>query len=238
MTFNLSDEAEAFGVELQTLLDAVLPYQAGVDPALRQVTVSAAGTAFAVELGTLVADEAQSIPLLDSQRQKVANLFVQVRLVADSADRYPAVSQSLYELRVGRLPILRLDFNRDMHTAPGSHWNVHAERGAVTALLTRNNPRHSGELSKVHIPVGGARMRPCLEDLLQLLAVDFKFQTMPQWRAAVEDGRVRWRKRQLAAMVRDDPEEAVRVLRDELNYDVAPPAAGPRESRLDRLKRW
>jgi hypothetical protein len=35
VTFDLSDEAEAFGVELQTLLDAVLPYQAGVDPACR-----------------------------------------------------------------------------------------------------------------------------------------------------------------------------------------------------------
>jgi hypothetical protein len=112
VTFNLSDEAETFGEELQGLLDAVLPYQDGVDPARRQVIVSQAGTAFAVELGTLAAGEAQSIPLLDASGTKVANLFVEVRLVADSADRYPAVSKSLFELRIGRLPILRLDFNK------------------------------------------------------------------------------------------------------------------------------
>jgi hypothetical protein len=71
------------------------------------------------------------------------------------------------ELRVDRHPLLRLDFDREMHTAPGCHWNVHAERGAITNLLARNNPDHSGELCKLHLPVGGARMRPCLEDLLR-----------------------------------------------------------------------
>ena len=169
---------------------------------------------------------------------KVAELFVQIRLVADSADRYPAVAKSKFELRINRHPLLRLDFDRNMHTAPGSHWNVHAERGAITSLLARNNPDHSGELSKLHLPVGGARMRPCLEDLLQLLVEEFRFDAMPDYQPAIEEGRVRWRRRQLAAMVRDDPEEAVRVLHDELGYDVTPPASGARPVRFDRLRRW
>lgn len=204
MTFDLAAEAGKFGDELQQLLDAVLPYEQGTDPQLRQVTVTASRLAFAIEIGTATAKEAKTIPLLKHGR-RVAELFILIRLVADSAERYPAVAKSKFELRINRHPLLRLDFDREMHTVPGSPWNVHAERGAITNLLARNNPEHSGELSKVHLPVGGARMRPCLEDLLQLLVEEFRFDAMPNALQAIEDGPVRWRRRQLAAMVRDDP---------------------------------
>jgi hypothetical protein len=236
VTFDLASAAGEFGEELQRLLDAVLPYEEGTDPELRQVTVTASRFAFAIEIGTAKAKEAKTIPLLRHGR-RVAELFVLIRLIADSADRYPAVDKSKFELRVDRQPLLRLDFDRTMHTAPGCHWNVHAERGAITNLLARNNPDHSGELCKLHLPVGGARMRPCLEDLLQLLIEEFRFDAMANARQAIEDGRIRWRHRQLAAMVRDDPEEAVRVL-TELGYEVKPPTSGARSARLDRLRRW
>jgi hypothetical protein len=75
-----------------------------------------------------------------------------------------------------------------------SHWNIHAERGAITSLSARNNPDHSGELSKLHLPVGGARMRPCLEDLLQLLVQEFRFDSMPDVLKAIEGVRVKWRR--------------------------------------------
>jgi hypothetical protein len=237
VSLDLAAEAGHFGDELQELLDAVLPYQLGIDPSLRQVTVTASRLAFAVEIGTGGGRPAATVPLL-SNGMKTAELFVQIRLVADSEDRYPAVAKSKFELRIDRHPLLRLDFDRAMHTAPGCHWNVHAERGAVTMLLARNNPDHSGELSKLHLPVGGARMRPCLEDLLQLLVEEFQFDVEPGAREAIENGRVRWRRRQLAAMVRDDPEEAIRVLADELGYNVIEPPAGPRGVRMDRLRRW
>ena len=237
MTFDLAGAAGEFGEELQQLLDAVLPYEQGADPELRQVTVTASRFAFAVELGTAKAGEAKTLPLLH-QGRRVAELFLLIRLVADSADRYPAVAKSKFELRINRHPLLRLDFDREMHTAPGCHWNVHAERGAITNLLARNNPDHSGELSKLHLPVGGARMRPCLEDLLQLLVGEFRFDSVPDAIKAIEDGRIRWRRRQLAAMVRDDPEEAARVMQDELGYEVKPPTSGARGVRFDRLRRW
>lgn len=234
---DLAAAAGEFGKELQKLLDAVLPYESGMDPIRRQVTVTASHLLFAVELGTAGGKRAETIPLL-KDGVKVAELFVEVRLMADSEDRYPAVAKSKFELRINRHPLVRLDFSKDMHTVPGCHWNVHAERGAVTALLARNNPDHSGELSKIHLPVGGARMRPCLEDLLQMLIEEFRFDAMPGAKEAIEAGRVRWRRRQLAAMVRDDAEEAVRVLRDELGYQVIEPPGGGRPTRLDRLSRW
>ncbi|MGH3973991.1 MAG: hypothetical protein ACRDS9_11825 [Pseudonocardiaceae bacterium] len=142
-----------------------MPYEEGADPELRQVTTTASGLAFAVELGTAKAKNAQVIALL-CQGRKVA------------------------------------------------------------------------ELRKLRLPVGGARMRPCLEDLLQLLIEEFRFDSVPGAINAIEDGRVRWRRRQLAAMVRDDPEEAARVLVDELHYEVKPPISGAHGVRFDRLRRW
>lgn len=236
MTLDLEAEAKKFGDELQQLLDAVLPYQAGVDPLRRQVTVTDAGLSFAIEFGTAGGQKAQTVPLLRGG-EKVAELYVRILLRADSADRYPAVAKSEYALRIERHPILRLDFYQHMHTVPCCHWNVHAERSALTALLVRNKPDHSGDLAKVHLPVGGVRNRPSIEDFLQLLVNEVGFDAQPGAQVAIEEGRVRWRRRQLAAMVRDDAEEAARVLR-ELGYDVAPPASGPRPSRTDRLTTW
>jgi hypothetical protein len=237
VSLDLEIEAANFGAELQRLLDAVLPSEEGADPALRQVTVTASGLAFAVELGTAKAQKAQTIPLL-REGQKTAELFVQLLLVADSAGRYPAVDKSTFELRIDRHPLLRLEFDREMHTAPSCHWHVHAERAALTGLLIRNNPTHSGELYRLHLPVGGSRMRPCLEDVLQLLVQEFRFDVKPGAQQAIEDGRIRWRGHQLAAMVRDDPEQAVRVLQEDLGYEVKPPTAGGRGPRLDRLRHW
>jgi hypothetical protein len=93
-------------------------------------------------------------------------------------------------------------------------------------------------LSKVHLPVGGFRMRPCLEDFLQLLVYEFKFDAEAGAQQVIDDGRVKWRGRQLAAMVRDDPETAARVLRDQLGYHVSAQESGPVAARVDRLTAW
>lgn len=236
MSFDLDAEVLEFSNEIQDLLDGVLPLLEGSDPLLRQVTVTEFRDSLAVEMGTGSTGSAQAVPLLTGGR-KTADLFVSFRLQADHARRYLAVSQSIIELRVRRHPVLRLDFNRSMYRAPGCHWNVHAERGHASALLIRNDPEHSGELSDVHLPVGGARMRPCLEDVLQMLVQDFGFDALPEAQRVIDDGRERWRRRQLGALVRDVPDVAVRVLR-ELGYTVTEPASGPREINTMHLRAW
>jgi hypothetical protein len=72
------------------------------------------------------------------------------------------------------------------------------------------------------VPVGGPRMRPCIEDFLQMLIVEFGFDAVDGWRRVIDDGRVLWRRRQLAAMIRDDAEYTAEVLRDRLGYEVTP----------------
>lgn len=75
----------------------------------------------------------------------------------------------------------------------------------------------------------GIAFRPCLEDVLQMLILEFGLDTKPDWLAAVEKGRARWRDIQLRAAVRDAPESAAEDLRG-LGYEVIPPLQTPLEN--------
>ena len=117
---------------------------------------------------------------------------------------------------------------------PAAHIHVPAHRGALTPLLSQSGHPHPHDMSSLHIPVGGSRFRPCLEDFIQFVISECQFDARDGWRAHVADGRERWRRRQIATVVRDAPEEAVRVLR-ELSYAVEradpPPAELPKALR-------
>lgn len=88
----------------------------------------------------------------------------------------------------------------------------------------------TAQMSRLHFPLGGHRFRPGLEDVLQMLQTEFGAEVGPTW--AGQLGRAR--AHTAAAVVRDCPSEAVRVL-SELGYTVAPPPSGPPPDRLERL---
>ncbi|MEP9381119.1 hypothetical protein [Nocardioides sp. KR10-350] len=77
-----------------------------------------------------------------------------------------------------------------------------------------------------------------MEDVLQMLITEFGVDTQPDAQQVIEEGRARWRRRQTAAIVRDAPAEAVRVLREELGYQVIEPTTGPADERLGNLTRF
>lgn len=151
-------------------------------------------------------------------------------------------------------PLFRYEFEDEMQQArlPCAHLHVHAHRDeflftmlrsqrgkpssrtkAATGVFKSSPPR----LSNVHFPLGGPRMRPCVEDVLQMLVAEFEVDTVDGASEALRDGRARWRRRQIGTAVRDAPGEAVRVLR-EMGYQVTDPADGPAIERLDKLTRF
>src|SRR5699024_12000607 len=89
----------------------------------------------------------------------------------------------------------------------------------------------SGDL---HFPLGGARFRPALEDVLQFLIAQLGVRAEEHWRDAARESRRTWRGRQLASAVRDNPAGAASAL-SALGYVVRPPAGGGPPSRDDHL---
>lgn len=79
-------------------------------------------------------------------------------------------------------------------------------------------------------------MRPCLEDFLEFLIRECHVDARPEWQKAIEAGRIRWRRHQIAALVRDAPEEAIRVL-EENGYTVTA-GSNPRIDNIGKLTRW
>lgn len=135
-----------------------------------------------------------------------------------------------------RTPVIRIHYRHDLYARPTAHVHVHGHRGALSHLLSQAGHDSPHDMSSLHIPVGGARFRPCLEDFIQFLICECRFDALEGWRGPVEAGRERWRRRQAAAVVRDVPEDAARVLR-RLGYTVEAPDPLPDTARK-ALHNW
>ena len=156
----------------------------------------------------------------------------------DSAAQYLAVKESTFDLLavLDRTPVLRIHYLREPQGPPTAHVHFHGHRGALSHLLSQAGHPHPHDVSSLHIPVGGSRFRPCLEDFIQFLVAECRFDAQDGWKGHVEAGRERWRCRQAAAVARDVPEEAARVLR-ELGYTVEAPDPRPAAS-AKALRNW
>jgi len=185
--------------------------------------------------------------------QLALSLIVDFDCSWDHRGTYLMVQRASFRVEpVGKgQPLFRYEFVSDMKTPhlPSAHLHVHAHRDeflyamirgqrgrpkdrakAVTGESGRAVPR----LSDVHFPLGGARMRPCLEDILEMLHAEFGVDIERNAQMVLDEGRARWRRRQLGAAVRDAPEQAVRVLR-EMGYSIEDHPAGPQPDRMDKL---
>lgn len=235
---SLEERSAQFASELQTTLDGVLPGERTI------VSQRAAGThRYLVQpLGDSAAE--RRIPLYVAE-EHLADLGVILHLDLDRTRTHlKTVRSDVVILSVlDRTPLLRIEYRHDMRSEPIAHWQVHAERGAFSHLLARaheHRPRRVSrphDLSSLHLPVGGERFRPCVEDVLQFLVVDCGVDHHEGWQEIVDRGRESWRRRQLGSAVRDVPTEAVRVLR-ELGWSVTPPEPPAIEENLSALITW
>lgn len=233
MTTSIGDlrrQVEEFASHVDGLLRATLP---GMPDLTVDTEYRPDRNLYVISAG----ENARGVPLFVGGH-RLATLAVSVSCRLDSVERYLAVEESRYSVRadVDRTPIIRYEYHRDRDTTPNAHVHVHAHRGALSHLLSRSGHATPHDMSFLHLPLGGSRFRPCLEDLIQFLIQECHFDSQPGWLAHIEAGRERWRRSQVAAMTRDVPDEAARVL-TELGYRVAPPSVPPPTS-LSALRRW
>lgn len=220
--------AEGFGQETGDLLEHVLPQA----PAIEVV-----GLADRYVVRPATRGGRGDIPLF-IEDAIAASLDISVKCRLDSTNRYLAVETSSFTVKAlpDRQPIFRFDYDRDRHSAPHAHIHVHAHRGALSHFLSRADHRAPHDMSSLHLPVGGSRLRPCLEDVLQFLIEECGVTPLEGWKDHVERGRERWRRKQVRSIVRNIHVDAAEALRS-IGYEVVPPEDIPPEE--DKaLKAW
>lgn len=153
---------------------------------------------------------------LNVQGQPLLRLRVDYQCTWDHAQRFLAVHKSgiaVFAAAVSE-PLLRYEYLRTPDSdIPGAHVQVHAYRDALTdvmAMCGDASPRarrrglqmtlgSTPRLADLHLPLGGPRFRPCLEDILQMLVSELGVDAPEGARQALAEGREQWRRDQLAA---------------------------------------
>lgn len=184
--------------------------------------------------------------------EPLLTLKVQYFCMWDTPQHYLAVEKSHFKVYAGHEakgePLFRYDYLRSPHPeVPGAHLQIHAHRDGLTHVMSRAGSgsrrgrrratADAGDVprvSELHFPLGGARYRPCLEDLMEMLVCELGVDCSPEGRKALADGREDWRRHQLRTAVRDSPSDATAVL-ERLGYTITPPGDIPADN-TDRLR--
>jgi hypothetical protein len=118
--------------------------------------------------------------------------------------------------------LLSVDYVRDpVNPYPGAHLHVGGSRDDLTGIC--DGTADSTKLRDLHLPVGGKRFRPSLEDVLEFVVLEGMADGRPGWQDAIATGRALWEDRQLRAMIRRNQSLAAEQLSD-AGWSVVPPA--------------
>lgn len=160
----------------------------------------------------------------------------QVRL--DDHEDHLAVQRSVFGLVIdhttGR-PAIRVEYDRDQgnepddltparHRRSAAHVQIHGSSEELAYVQGLNGDRQLRGLEKFHVPVGGRRFRPSLEDFIEFLWVERLIPRLHDgWQDVLTRHRTNWLTLQLRAAVRNEPETAVAQL-EAMGYEVRRPA--------------
>ena len=172
---------------------------------------------------------AEPVPLAPAGGKALVYLYLAHYCVLDPEGVYLAMKQStlnLYtsaEMNDDEL-ILGLDYVREpTNQFPGSHIHVSGQRDDLDAIYL-GDERKSRKLRDFHLPVGGRRFRPTLEDLIEFTITEEMVKPREGWRDVVDEHRTRWTQVQIKAATRRNQSDAAAAL-TEAGWTVAPPPA-------------
>ncbi|WP_143049617.1 hypothetical protein [Asanoa ishikariensis] len=114
--------------------------------------------------------------------------------------------------------LLHYDYERDKTAYTEAHIQVAGDHPMLEQLL-REVGRPRDKMKKLHLPVGGRRLRPSLEDLLESLIAERILSPKVGWQKILGDSRLTYRKNQIAAVVRSNQATAIATLK-RLGYEV------------------
>lgn len=148
---SLDRQAEAFANEVNDLLAAVLVHAPPVRPR-RQTDEQDRWVVAPFDEG----GDRLKVPMTVDE-EHVADLDVSMKCRLDSRAQWLAVDRSRLQLkaRIDRTPIVRFEYDRDAYNKPAAHLHIHAQRGALSHMLSRAGHQTPHAMESLHIPLGG-----------------------------------------------------------------------------------
>lgn len=156
---------------------------------------------------------------------------------------YLVVQESTFTVSAthNKTELLHYDYERDKRGYPDAHVQVNAGSAAWDELLMASG-KGRGSLGKLHLPVGGRRYRPSVEDVIEMLIDEGVVQSKVGARGRLAASREAFQRQQLRAAIRRDPLAAVLELREAgytiVEPDQVPGAVVPIESARGRRRRF
>ncbi|MEV8547235.1 hypothetical protein [Streptomyces sp. NBC_01261] len=215
MTSDLQGQASRFAQELTDILNGTITQHVRMRAVLRPR--SSAGAVFTVGHGLTKTNvtQPQAFPLSINLRKPRAwmNLSFQVRM--DSEDRYLTVHSSYCGIFTDpelKTCLCHWDYERGKDRYPSAHVQVYGTSPALEALNEGDDRKRP--LEKLHIPVGGKRFRPCIEDAIEFLVTERLAEGREDWQKRLDESRNHYRRRQLLAAMRRNPDVVEEYLRE------------------------
>ena len=209
--------AEDFAGDIADLLDCTV---ADAAPVRAQVSNDR------IVVGTVREDGGITSVPLKVQGEYRLGLRLHFQCQWDFARRFLAVHSSAMALTLPRWrePLIRFDY-LESHTWSPAHVQIHAESSALGWLHALTGTSKPPKVQELHIPVGGKRMRPSVEDVVEFAIKDLAVDAKDGAHQRIEEGRSRWRRRQVLAAIRDvvkdDPISAPAELHQQIDQAVA-----------------
>ena len=155
------------------------------------------------------------VPLTISQSP--ARLFLSVlhTLELDDSETFLTTSKSSYTLQADddAASVLTYDFVRDPpNKFPEAHIHIHGESDVLDRML-RTGGRDRSKPADLHLPVGGRRFRPCLEDVIEFCILERLVTPRTGWKSALNRSRDEYLDQQLRAAVHRSPAKAAEALK-------------------------
>ena len=155
------------------------------------------------------------VPLTISQSSARLYLSVLHTLELDDSETFLTTSKSTYTLQEDddTSSILTYDFVREPpNPFPAAHIHVHGESDVLVRML-RASGRDKSKTADLHLPVGGRRFRPCLEDIIEFCILERLVTPRDGWPQALDKSRGEYLDQQLRAAVHRNPARAAEALR-------------------------
>jgi hypothetical protein len=212
VALRLEQKAREFADELLGLLNATICHGVPLTAVFSEQTVDQPARAtIGYKITKHQLSSEHGIPITCGRKPPSGYLELSVRLTADEQNEYlMVVTSSMGYCADADLAhyLVHYDYQRNKpDDYPEAHLQICADSPAWNMTCERRGISDRA-LERIHFPVGGRRFRPTLEDLVEFLIVENIADAHAGWEEVVERGRENFRRHQLRAAIRNDPETA------------------------------